>query len=336
MVTIKDIAEKAGVSNTTVSNVIHGKPSKVSEKIRKKIEDAIREMNYVPNMSARSLVSKSSKVIGMINHIITRDHPNFMDDPFQSSFIGAIEQTLREHGYYLMLRTIETPEELIAFSRNWNLDGLFFTGVYNDNFFDIISTLSPPIVLIDSYVEYDNIYNVGLCDFDGSYTATKHLIDNNHKKIAFASPPIIGEGVLHQRFLGYKSALEDAGISFDQNLVFTSEMDIKSCTGLVNEIAKISSLTAVVTTADIMAGGLISCMKSKGIKVPDDISIVGFDDINISRMITPNLTTIHQDINLKGKLAVDIMIKLLNGETPTQGNYTLPIHLVERDSVLKL
>lgn len=336
MATLKDIAEKAGVSCTTVSNVIHGKPSKVSEKTRQRIQKVITDLNYVPNMSARSLVSNSSKVIGMINHIITRNHPNFMDDPFQSSFIGAIEQTLREHGYYLMLRTIETPEEMIAFSRNWNVDGLFFTGIYEDEFFDVISTLSPPVVLIDSYVEYPNIYNVGLSDFDGSYASTKHLIDNNHKIIAFASPPIIGKGVLYKRFQGYKVALKDAGIPFDESLVFESEMDIESCHEISKSIAQKANITAIVTTADVMAGGLIAGLRANKILIPEGISIVGFDNINICRMLTPLLTTIHQDIDLKGKLAVDIMLKLLNGEKPLKTNYVLPIHLVERDSVLKL
>ena len=106
MTTIKDIAKITGVSCTTVSNVIHGRAGRVSAETIEKIEKAIGELGYVPNMSARSLVSSSSKVIGMINHIVTPS--NIMEDPFQSYFTGAIEQTLRENGYYLMLRTVKT------------------------------------------------------------------------------------------------------------------------------------------------------------------------------------------------------------------------------------
>ena len=134
MATIKDIARVTGVSATTVSNVIHGKSGRVSAETIEKINKAINELGYVPNMSARSLVSNSSKVIGMINHIVPHNESNIMEDPFQSSFIGAIERVLRENGYYLMLRTVETSEELLTFLRNWNVDGMFFTGIFKDQF----------------------------------------------------------------------------------------------------------------------------------------------------------------------------------------------------------
>ena len=130
MVTIRDIAQATGVSATTVSNVIHGRNKRVSAETIQSINDAIKELGYVPNMSARSLVSSSSKVIGFVNHVITRTDTNMMDDPFHSAAIGAIETALRENGYYLMLRTVETAEELVAFLQNWNMDGLFFTGIF--------------------------------------------------------------------------------------------------------------------------------------------------------------------------------------------------------------
>ncbi len=336
MSTIKNIADAVGVSCTTVSNVIHGKYSKVSKQTIEKIQAVIKELDYVPNMSARSLVLNSSRVIGMINHIITRDHPNFLDDPFQSSFIGVIEQTLRIHGYYLMVRTIETPEALTAFLRNWNVDGLFFTGIYKDNFFDVISNLEQPVVLIDSYVESPNICNVGLNDFQGCYTSTQHLIQRGHRNIGFVSPPIIGKGVLYERLLGYQAALKDAGIAFNPNIVFEAEMDIDSCKTISAQIAGMRSLSGLITTADIMAGGLMACLKEKNIRIPEDLSIIGFDDINLCRMLTPTLTTIHQDINLKGKIAVDLMLQRLNGETPAESNITLPVSLIERESVRTL
>ena len=115
MVTIKDIASATGVSATTVSNVINGKTGRVSAETVAKINKAIDDLGYVPNMSARSLVSRSSKVIGFVNHIVTNKDSNFMEDPFLSRFIGILEQVLRENGYFLMLRTVETPEQFKAF-----------------------------------------------------------------------------------------------------------------------------------------------------------------------------------------------------------------------------
>lgn len=333
MATIKDIAKLTGVSCTTVSNVIHGRTGRVSAETIEKVNRAIKELNYVPNMSARSLVSNSSKVIGMINHIIPKNQASFMDDPFQSSFTGAIERALRENGYYLMLRTVETSDELMAFLRNWNVDGLFFTGVFKDRFFDVLSTLNIPIVFIDSYVHHPNFCNVGLEDFKGSYTATKHLIDHGHRRIGFVSPTIRDGGVLQERFYGYKAALTESSIPFDKQIVFESEMDLESCFAVSEEIARHPDITGLVVTADIMAAGIMAGLRKLGRKVPDDISIIGFDDIPLCRMLTPTLTTIHQDIHLKGEHAVNLMLQKLEGKEPETAEVILPTYLVERESV---
>jgi len=197
MVTIRDIAQATGVSATTVSNVIHGRNKRVSAETIQSINDAIKELGYVPNMSARSLVSSSSKVIGFVNHVITRTDTNMMDDPFHSAAIGAIETALRENGYYLMLRTVETAEELVAFLQNWNMDGLFFTGIFKDKFFDSVAGLHIPVVLIDSYVHTPQFCNVGLEDFTGSYNATHYLIQKGHRHIAL--PPPISKTVVYFR-----------------------------------------------------------------------------------------------------------------------------------------
>ncbi len=336
MVTIKDIAEYSGVSPTTVSNVIHGKSKRVSAETVEIINNAIKKLGYVPNMSARSLVSHSSKVIGFVNHVVTNKNKNFMEDPFHSAAIGAIEQTLRENGYYLMVRTVETSDDLVTFLRTWNVDGLFFTGVFKDDFLEAISTLHVPVVLVDSYVRQKDLCNVGLEDFKGSYQATMHLIQNGHKHIAFASPSIKDGGVLQERFLGYKAALVESGIPFDQSLVLQHEMDLASCEQAAKELVGLPHVTGLVVTADIMAAGIMASLKKLNIHVPDDISIVGFDDISLSQLTSPTLTTIHQDMNEKGRVAVDFMLKLLEGEELSTNEIILSTHLVERESVRSL
>jgi DNA-binding LacI/PurR family transcriptional regulator len=167
MSTIKDIANAVGVSCTTVSNVIHGRAGRVSAETIERINEAIDRLGYVPNMSARSLVSSSSKVIGMISHLKINTRETIIEDPFHSAFIGSIEKTLRENGYYLMLRAVETTADLVAFLRNWNVDGLFFTGVFQDEFFEALNGLNIPIVLIDSYVPASKMCNIGLEDYKG-------------------------------------------------------------------------------------------------------------------------------------------------------------------------
>lgn len=336
MVTIKDIAEATNVSCTTVSNVINNRHHRVSAETIKKINAAIKELGYIPNMSARALVSSSSKVIGFINHMVTDKELNFMEDPFNSLFIGILERKLREHGYYLMLRTVSTSEELLAFLQNWNVDGLFLTGVFQDTFFDCLNTLDIPVVLIDSYVNLLNVFNIGLEDFNGCYTATNYLIGKGHRHISFVSPSVHESGVTKERFNGYKQALADASIPYDEQLVIKTEMDYASCKVASDKICTLPQVTAIVATADILAAGLMVHLRNNGKSIPEDISIIGFDDISISRLITPPLTTIHQDINLKGALAVNMMLQKLEGKPPQQSQIILPTQLIERSSVRSL
>lgn len=336
MSTIKDIANAVGVSCTTVSNVIHGRAGRVSAETIARINDAIDRLGYVPNMSARSLVSSSSRVIGMISHLTSNTKETIVEDPFHSAFIGSIEKTLRENGYYLMLRAVETSSDLSAFLRNWNVDGLFFTGVFEDEFYHTLRELDIPIVLIDSYVPCSNICNVGLEDYQGGYTAAQYLIRQGHRHIAFASPTIKTRGVVSERFQGYRDALAEASLAFRPELVFEQEFDTETTISLGRRLAQRNDITAVFATADILAAGIMAGIQQSGKSVPEDISVIGFDDINLCRLTSPTLTTIHQDAPLKGKLAVNFLIDMLDKNLLPQREVILPIQLVERNSVKKI
>ncbi|MDR2654878.1 MAG: LacI family transcriptional regulator [Oscillospiraceae bacterium] len=335
MVTIDDIAAEAGVSNTTVSNVIHGRTNRVSKKTIDSINKIIKERGYVPNMSARALASNSSKVVAIINNLDSDKSANFMEDPFHNIFIGAVEKALRSQGYYLMLRTVGSSKKLLEFLRNWNMDGLFLTGVFeDDDIYAALSNLKVPVVLSDSYLsDYGQMVNVGLQDFEGAKLATEYLIKNGHRRIIFAGPQIRPSGVVQQRLKGYRSALEAAGISFDEKLVFESEFLIERTLELGAEIAARDDVTAVFATADILAAGIMSGIQQAGRKVPEDFSIVGFDDIDWCRMTMPTLTTVHQDAKQKGEISAERMITLLNGGEILEQNKILPVRLVERESV---
>lgn len=338
MVTIDDVARLAGVSNTTVSNVIHGKTKRVSEKTIQRIQQIIKETGYVPNMSARSLASRSSKVVALINHLDPQKSGNFMEDPFTNTLIGAVEHALRECGYYLMLRTVRDADDLLFFLHNWNVDGLFLTCLFeDDDLYAALLELDLPIVLTDSYLgDYSRMANIGLQDFEGGYLATEYLLQNNHRHIAFACPPIRSGGVVERRLLGYRKALEDHSIPVDTDIVFEREFSTSGTIELGRLLAARRDITAVFATADIMAAGIMSGLQQSGCRVPEHVSVVGFDDINWCRMTMPMLTTIHQDANRKGELAAACMVKLLEGEVVEPRNSTLPVALKVRDSVRKL
>ena len=333
MVTIEDIAKEAGVSTTTVSNVIHGRTNKVSGNTVDRINEIIRRRGYVPNLSARALKIRSSKLVALINHLY--DGERFWSDPFYINLTGAVEQALRERGYFLMIRAISELDELLAFLRNWNVEGIFLPGLFEDDpFYKTLYDLQKPVVLTDSYIsDLGPMTNIGLRDFEGARLATEHLIDNGHRRIVFASSKMRNGGVLEQRLNGYRQALRDHGIGFDPDLMYECEYDIDMMIELGRRLAARQDITAIFATADMLAAGLMSGLQQAGRMVPRDISVVGFDDISWSRMTNPMLTTIHQDADAKGRLAAECMIRLLEGERVELPNRTLPVSLVQRDSV---
>lgn len=335
MVTIEDIAKEAGVSATTVSNVIHGRTNKVSGNTVNLINEIIRRRGYVPNLSARAMKTRSSKVVALINHLESRDQEKFMSDPFFMDLTSAVEKALRERGYFLMIRAISESEDLLAFLRNWNVEGVFMPGLFQDEpFYQTLHDLNMPVVLTDSYVsDLGNMVNIGLQDFEGARLATEHLVQNGHKRIVFAGPKVRAGGVVEQRLLGYKQALADGGVPFDPALVYECEFSTTKMMELGGALAKREDISAILATADILAAGIMSGLQQAGRMVPRDISIVGFDDINWSRMTMPMLTTVHQDAVKKGRMAAECMIRLLEGERITTHNQILPVQLVKRHSV---
>lgn len=330
MVTIEDIAKEAGVSTTTVSNVIHGRTNKVSAATVELINEIIQRLGYVPNLSARALKIRSSKLVALITK-----QDQFWSDPFYNSLTGAVEQALRESGYFLMVRAISEPEELLAFLRNWNVEGVFLPGLFEeDPFYKTVCGLNLPVVLTDSYLSDPGaMVNIGLQDLEGARLATEHLIRKGHRRIVFAGPKIRSGGVVEQRLLGYRQALEAAGMEFDPDLVMECRFETEEMMALGQKIAEQSDVTAVFATADLLAAGIMAGLQQAGKRVPEDISVVGFDDINWSRMTNPRLTTVHQDADEKGRLAAQCMIGLLEGKTGEISGTVLPVRLVERDSV---
>ena len=333
MATLKDIAREANVSVTTVSNVIHGNHKRVASETVEKIQMIIEKNNYVPNMSARSLVNKLSKIIGVINHVVPEKSGNFISDPFHSVVIEGIEKKLRERGYYLMVRTVFNEDELFSLLRNWSMDGLILTGLFQDEFFDKLMTAGIPFVLVDSYIDNDKVLNIGLADCDGGYMATKYLIDKGHRNIVFASPIIKHNGVVEERFKGYKMALEEANIPFDKKNIYQQEITITEGIELGHKLSRRDDITAIFATADILAAGIISGLNERGKRVPDDFSVIGFDDLYISSLTAPRLTTIHQDVQEKGMIVAETLIRVIEGRPSENKNLILPVTLVERHSV---
>ena len=336
MVTLKDIAAEAGVSITTVSNVVHKKKSRVSPELVDKIWKIIEREHYAPSMSARSLANSTSAIIGVITHLTPQNTGSTMSDPFLSSFVDSIEKRTREEGYYLMIRGVTDAQELAFLSRSWQLSGLILTGMFRDEFYDTTHELGVPFVLIDSYVDDPDVCCIGLEDEKGGYIATKHLLENGHRTIAFASPSIRPGGVIEKRLQGYQRALAEYDVPFDPSLVFTQEITVEEGKKLGRLLAAKKSITGVFASADILAAGIMSGLSECGVSVPNDKSIVGFDDNYLAQLTLPGLTTVHQDADQKGFLATEMILKQLRHEPIDEKSIILPVCLVERGSVRRI
>ena len=334
MVTIKDMAEMLGISSTTVSNVIHGKTSEVSQKTVEKVEKLLEECDYVPNNSARSLTQNSSKIIGVALKSRKGKYDNVMADPFMSVMLGAIEAEIRSRGYYLMIYTTDDISALIRTILTWNVDGLLLIGIVHDDFVRIKSRYKKPVVLIDSYAPRDimNYVNVGLEDERGGYEMTRHLLDKGHRRIAFLADNM--EGVDYIRYIGHQKAFAEYGIRTREKDLLIIRPDMIERESSMQELYTLSrNYTAFMCCSDYYAVMLMTYFRDRGVKIPEDLSITGFDDVMIARVSLPALTTVHQNPTKKGRLAVDYLLRMVQGEEPPEWDTKLPVELVIRDSV---
>lgn len=336
MATLKTIAKEAGVSVMTVSNVINGNYSKVSPTTIERVTAIIESSGYRPNMNARSLVGRSSRIIGVIIPYISKERESFFRNPYYSNMIGEIEKILREKNYFLMIRSISTFEEAEIIFKNWNVNGAIFLGILKKDVSFVQQRVNVPTVLIDSSeVEGNHIVHVNVDDYRGGYLATRYLLQNGHYKIAFISPSIESDGIVRKRFEGYVAALKEYGIELDLDLLLTVEVGYEDGIYLAEKIKELG-VSAVFTTADIVAIGIIEGLKRIGIKVPNDISIIGFDNLEIGEFITPKLTTIDQSIIQKAHLSVESLLNYIeNKNVSYKKDLIIDPSLIIRESVVK-
>ncbi|WP_026653845.1 LacI family DNA-binding transcriptional regulator [Butyrivibrio proteoclasticus] len=336
MITIKEIAKQLNMSTTTVSNVIHGKTGEVSDETKKIVQDFLDKVDYVPNINARNLAQNESKIIGLALKARADKYENLIMDPFVSELIGGVEETIRNAGYFMMLYISSDTVEIMRHVSTWNVDGLILFGMLNDDGIRVSEKYKKPIVCIDTYsIEgLKHFTNVGLDDEQGTYDMVNYLISQGHRKIAFLSDNT--NGVDFARLSGYKKALSDAGIKYSEADFLKIRPRSEDLEDSLNEICKrAKDFTAIMCVSDLYAVTLMAALTDRGIRVPEDISIAGFDDNMLGQLHRPALTTVHQDVKKKGILAADTLLKQLRGEkTPNQ--LLLPTRLIIRDSVAKV
>lgn len=333
MVTIKELAKRLNLSTTTVSNVIHGKTKEVSPSTIERVQKALIEYDYIPNINARNLAQNKSKIIGVAMKAREDKSTNLFSDPFIAEMVGGIEKIIRTSGYFMMIYVSHDLKEIMKQVSTWNVDGLIAFGIGDDATGMIRERYKKPIVCIDGYLtgEHPGIVNIGLEDEKGAYNAVSHLIENGHRKIAFLSDAV--DIVDRERLKGFQKAVEDAGIVYkDEDFLRLNPWKDKIEASLDEISNRLKDYTAVFCVSDLYAVQLMTFLNNRGVHVPEDISVVGFDDNLLGKIFRPSLTTIHQDAEKKGTLAAETLISMLNGKEVPK-NIVLETNLVVRHTV---
>lgn len=339
--TLKDIADRAGVSTMTVSNVINGKHGRVSAKTIERVNRIIEECGYVPNLSARSLTNKASRIVGII---ITAEDTSghsadrFLEDPYISTMLSAIERRLRHSGYYTMIRSITNMADLTALMKNWNLDGILFLYPPSGEFLASLTESAPcPVAVFDSAADLPDLINVCSDDQKGLYLSTKYMINLGHTNIAFVAD-YEGSPLLTARFRGYLRALKECGLPFRPEYVFAEPPTYQGGIQAGKKIAsRRSGISAAVTTADICAVGIMEGARLGGYRVPVNLSVIGYDNLSLCQYTSPKLTSISQNVEEKALRATDMLLeRIQTGKPAKESRIVMDVELVERQSAIGL
>ncbi|EJL6479096.1 substrate-binding domain-containing protein [Vibrio cholerae] len=333
MATMKDIARLAGVSTSTVSHVIN-KSRFVSDEIAERVNNAAQQLNYAPSALARSLKMNRTKTIGMLVTTST--------NPFFGEVVKGVERSCYHQGYNLILCNTEGDNQRMKASINTLLqkrvDGLLLMcSTLEGERLDVFDRYPDiPIVVMDwgpILFASDKIQDNSL---QGGYMAAKHLIECGHKEIGCITGPLIRHQA-QMRYEGYKRALAEAGIAINPDWIVESDFECEGGYQAFEKLYQRGKLpSALFVSNDMMAMGVIQAASQRGLRVPDDLSLIGYDDVHIAKFMTPALTTIHQPKYRLGKAAIDTLLYRLENPDTTAQVVQLEPTLVARNSVRKL
>ncbi|HEY65001.1 MAG TPA: LacI family transcriptional regulator [Caldilineae bacterium] len=325
-VSIKDIARAAGVSHSTVSRALKG-TGRISPTTRERIRRIAEEMGYTPSLVARSLVTRRTYTLGLVVTTIS--------DPFVDRIVEGIEDIATGLGYSVFLCSSHAdPEREMAVVETFHrrrVDGVIVLASRVGHLYsERLQELGVPIVLINSQASGEYLYSVSADDEGGARQAVRHLLDLGHRRIGY-----IGSGFRppsnQRRLNGYLTELERAGVPVDPELIIIPETreDVENGRAALPCLVE-AGATAVFCYNDRTAIGVLVAARERGISVPGDLSVVGFDDIEASWYVTPALTTIHQPQVEMGRQAMHMVMDLLAGKAVS--DLLLPCQLVVRES----
>ncbi len=309
-VNIEKIARQAGVSIATVSRAINGK-GPMREETRKRILQLVDEYHYVPNPNARGLSGKFTETIGIIL-------PELTDEFFMNVIHAIDEEAYRENRYVLVASSHgqrDAVETLIQFMGSGRVDGvILMVPKIQDEIMDVINRSKRPIVLMNSSKSLKSVISFDINNFQGSFAITEHLIGHGYESIGMMTGPE-GNCDAEERYKGFAAALKAHGIDQVDSLIVSGDFTARSgYHGLTRLMSQRRKPRAIFAANDMMAVGAFEAARNLHIRIPEDVAIVGFDDISLGHFLLPSLTTVHVPIQELGSKAIRYLLKLIKKE----------------------
>lgn len=329
-VRIVDIAEELGLSTATVSNVIHGKTKKISDETVKRVQALVEERGYIPSMAGILLAQNSSGIIG----VVVNDHQKYegraLEDAFIAAAVNALSAEIEKAGLFLMVKTTQEREEILRFASMWNMEGLVLIGFCEEDYARLREKMHIPFVIYEGFFsENERVSNLLIDNFDGGRQVGAYLQEMGHTRVlCIADNDICMDA---ERMAGCREAMPQAVIDF-----LCVPMERVGRLRLYEEqLERLCRYTAIFVASDVYAIELLYFLQGHGIRVPEDVSIIGFDNISQSAQVYPGLTTVGQDVRERARVALSELSRLK--EDPTGGKeIVLPVKLVIRESVRRI
>jgi LacI family transcriptional regulator len=332
--TIKDVAKYANVSIATVSRIVNGLPG-YSEDTKKKVQEAIEALGYQPNAIARGLINKRTQTIGVLFPEVS--------GMLSSEVLEGVESAAHDGGFSVIVcNTTSSGKRTVKYLRllqEKRVDGIIFASEdVKEEYYKIFQEMKVPVVLVSTASSNYDLPFVRVNDFKGAFHATEYLIKKGHKQIGMIggskSDPIAGI----PRMNGFKEALQKHNLAFSENHLTTNEgyrfQNGKESLPVL--LKQLPHMTALFAASDEMAIGAMSAAHQLGIKVPEELSIIGYDNLKIAEMCYPALTTVSQPLKDMGQTAGQILVKLIKGEEKEAESRYMPFTIVERQSVCNI
>lgn len=326
---IKDVAREAGVSIATVSRVLND-IDVVNEETKKKVLDAIKKLGYRPNIVARSLKTQRTKTVGILIPDISNQ--------FYPEVVRGAEDVANIYDYNVMLCNsdfdAEKEKEYLRVLKEKMVDGvLYMSSSLQDEILNLINELDLKTVLIETKDKEGKLPSVTIDNVEATYEATRYLLDKGLKNVAYIGIKKEELNAWAERYNGYEKALKESSISVDSELTFFDTLKVKTgYEGVESILSSGKKLEGIVCGSDEVAMGAINALRDKGIRVPEDVKVIGFNNIYTTSIFYPKITTIAQPMYDMGSVAMRMLIKLINQKELEQGHYVLDHELIERDS----